>query len=228
MGPCLFIKMAQSLLKALDEAEIASGTRAIVIRGEGRNFCSGIDLFQLLEGGQRGVRVLMDPLRELMHRIERSHLPVVAAVHGAARAGGLEIALACDVIVAASSATFGDAHLANGLLPSGGSTARLPRSIGWQRAKWLILSASAIAASTAKEWGLVFEVTDDESLLACAKRVAISLSQADPATFALAKRLLAGTHERPFSSSLEAEIVTLEAHAGTEVFQRGISAFLNR
>ena len=220
--------MVEALLSALDAAERRPEARAIVFQGAGRNFCAGADLFELLKGGPEGIRALMDPLRAFLLRLERSHLATIAAVHGAARAGGLEIALACDAVVAADSATFGDAHLAHSLLPAGGATARLPRAVGWQRAKWLILSAACIGASKAQEWGLVLEVVNGTELRTSAQRVASSLSEADRATFSEAKQLLAAVSEQPFSTSLEAEIVTLENHARSEAFQTGVSQFLKR
>ena len=143
----------------------------------------------------------------------------------ALRAGGLELALACDVVLAAKSATFGDAHLANGLLPGGGSTARLPRTIGWQRAKWLILSAATIDAFTARDWGMVFDVVEDGELEAAALRLAQCLTHGDGVATQRAKRLLAMTGEQSMSASLEAEITTLEAHYHSSAFQSGIDRF---
>ena len=218
----------RALLAALDDAEADPARRAIILKGAGPNFCGGADLSDLLDGGSAGVRETMQLLRTLLLRFERSRLAVVAAVQGAARAGGLEIALACDAVVATESATFGDAHLANALLPAGGATARLARTVGWQRAKWLILTAAAISAETARAWGIVIDVCGDGDLDAAAERMALSLGRADPETFGQAKGLLAALPERTFNESLEAEIATLEAHAETAAFRDGVSAFLNR
>ena len=217
-----------SLLLALAAAERDEGARVLILMGEGKNFCAGADLAELIDGGSAGVRALLDPLRQFMLRLERSRLITIAAVHGAARAGGLEIALACDVIVAAQSGSFGDAHLANGLIPGGGSTARLPRAVGWQRAKWLILSGQAIDAATAREWGLVLEVVEDADLKSTAQRIGEGLSRAHPQAFRRAKGLLAMVDEQPLSASLEAEITALEAHYHSSAFQSGIQYFLNK
>jgi len=143
---------------ALSRAEADDSVRAIILSAQGAHFCSGADLRDLLRVGRLGVRSILNPLRDLLCLLERSRLLIVAAVHGAARAGGLELCLACDAVVASRSATFGDAHLSNGLLPAGGATARLPRAVGLQRAKWLILSAAAISASLARDWGIVTEL----------------------------------------------------------------------
>jgi enoyl-CoA hydratase/carnithine racemase len=224
----LTVRTIERLLEALDAAEADPMARAIVLRGAGRNFCAGADLAELLEGGAPAVRTLMDSLRTFLLRIEGSRLAVVAAVQGAARAGGVEILLACDLVVAAETATFGDAHLANGLLPAGGASVRLPRTIGWQRAKWLLLTAATISAQTAEAWGLVMEVCAEGDLDAAAERLAESLSRADPDTFARAKGLLSDLPDLSFEKALEAEIKTLEAHALTPAFRDGVSSFLTR
>jgi len=216
------------LIEAIDLAEKEGVAEAAIVSGEGANFCAGADLTELLSGGSEGVRNLLSLFREAAFRLERSHLVVLAAVHGAARAGGLEIALACDVIVAGRSASLGDAHLSKGLLPGGGSTVRLPRAIGWQRARWMILSAEAIDAQQAMEWGLVHKVVDDADLLPAAAEMASGFFRGDPQTKKRAKHLLATVGEQPMSAALEEEIVTLEAHWHSEEFQKGVGSFLSR
>jgi enoyl-CoA hydratase/carnithine racemase len=133
-----------------------------------------------------------------------------------------------DVILAARSCTFGDAHVANGLLPGGGSTARLPRAVGWQRAKWLILSGASIDSNTARDWGLAFDVLADGELKIAAKTIAESLIRGDAEVLGRVKRLLAMVGEQSLSASLEAEIATLEAHSHSMAFKSGVKRFLER
>jgi enoyl-CoA hydratase/carnithine racemase len=216
------------LLDTLTRVEQDESARILIFAGAGRNFCAGADLAELLGGGSDGVRKFLTMVRELLMRLERSQLISIAAVHGAARAGGLELGLACDVILAARSSTFGDAHAANGLIPGGGSTARLPRAIGWQRAKWLILSGAPINASTALEWGLVFDVVDDRDLENRAGTLASSFLGVDSEVIRRAKGLLAMVSEQPLSASLDAEITALQAHYSSAAFQAGIARFLHR
>jgi enoyl-CoA hydratase/carnithine racemase len=182
-----------SILEAFDAAEAEPEARAIVMRGDGRHFCAGADLTELLAGGPPGIRKLLNLFREVTRRIEASHLAVVAAVHGAAKAGGLEIMLACDAVVAASGASIGDAHVLQELIPGGGSSVRLPRTIGHQRAKWMILSGDSIDETTAKKWGLVHEVCDQSALIETALVVAKKLTRADHSTFARAKKLVSNS-----------------------------------
>lgn len=216
------------ILDAIDKAEAAEGVEAIILHGSGAHFCAGADLNELLGNGPEGVRKLLDLFREVTLRIERSHLVVAVAVHGAARAGGIEIALASDIVIAGKSATFGDAHLSKGLLPGGGSTVRLHRAIGWQRAKWMILSAEAVDADTALEWGLAFEVVEDAELLAAAEKHVLAMTRGDTESMGRVKGLLSMVDEHGFSEGLEAEISTLEEHWKSESFQRGVGAFLAR
>lgn len=222
------MSMVKELHRLLDDAESRDSARVLIMTGAGRNFCGGADLAELATGGADHLRVFLETFQAITNRLERSHLLTIAAVHGAARAGGLELALACDVVVAARSATFGDGHLANGLLPGGGSSARLPRCIGWNRAKWMILSAAAIGAEQARDWGLVLEVFEDAKLHEDALRVAGSFARIDPGTLRRAKVLLATAGNQSMDANMRAEITTLEAHSHTAAMRSGIEGFRHR
>lgn len=105
---------------------------------------------------------------------------------------------------------------------------RLHRAIGWQRAKWMILSAESIDAETARDWGLVFDVVDDADLLDAAERHVLAMTRGDTESMGRAKVLLSMVDEQNFSDGLESEIATLETHWQSEAFQRGVAAFLSR
>lgn len=224
----LDMRMLMELQQLLSQSEDDTTVRALIFTGAGRHFCSGADLDELLSGGSPGIRIFMDIFRTLLNGLERSHLITIASVNGAARAGGLELALACDVIIASQSATLGDAHVHNGLLPAGGSTVRLPRSVGWQRARWLLLSGASIDAATAREWGLVLQVVSDGDLIERTEETSRALISSNFNVLGKAKALLANVSEQPMRDSLEAEIATLEAHYHSYEFQAGIRGFLRR
>src|SRR3546814_550436 len=199
-----------------------------MLRGAGTHFCAGADLRELSQAGPSSLLQLLSRFREVTSRFETSPLVVVAAAQGAARAGGLELLLACDAVIATTDATMGDAHLANGLLPGGGASARLPRVIGRTRARWMILSASAITAQQALEWGICLELVSPDTLQVRAMEFARSMIVGHIDAVVRAKRLLAMSDEVPLSSLLEMEISVLEGFANSEVFQSGISTFLGR
>lgn len=220
--------LLQAILRAFDIAERSEDTRSIVLHGAGQHFCAGADLSELISDGASSLRKLLHLFREVTRRFEASPLAVVAAVHGAARAGGLEIALACDAVVADENASFGDAHLLRELLPGGGASVRLPRAVGYQRAKWLILSGKSIDAETARQWGVVNSLASSHQLLEMARVTASEFAVGNRATFELAKALIHQSSGLDREGALENEISILEEHIKSESAIRNIKDFINR
>jgi enoyl-CoA hydratase/carnithine racemase len=158
-----------------DELEALDGVGAVVLRGAGdRAFSAGADItgFAALGEDDSGRPKGIAPLAEFMESLD---VPVVAALHGYTLGGGLEIALACDVRIAAEDTQLGFPEVTLGLLPGGGGTQRLPRVTGPARAAWLIMSGERIPARQAYEWGLVEKVVPDAELEEAAKRVAAAM-----------------------------------------------------
>lgn len=214
------------VIASLDAAEAEPDVRAVIFSGSGRNFCAGADLVELQEGGKPAVRRLLDNFRDVCRRFESSPLAVVGMAHGAVRAGGLELLLCCDAVIAAEDATLGDAHVLRELLPGGGSSVRLPRVVGHQRAKWLILSGGTISATQAMGWGILHAVVPAQALRQCAIRLAEEMSIADRQTILRAKSLFVAAHALPMAEALENEITTLEAHSDTPAMQGGLARFV--
>ena len=156
-------------LVAALEAAVASAVsdptlRAVVITGEGPSFCAGADLNQLHAAARDG-RDPMPFLRAVstcFDRIEQAPVPVVAVLHGHAVAGGLELALACDIVLAHTATLIGDGHVSNGLLPAGGSTIRLARKVGEPLARWLMLTGQLLPAEDFVTSGFVNRVVDPD------------------------------------------------------------------
>jgi enoyl-CoA hydratase/carnithine racemase len=220
--------LLDDVLASLDAAEAEPGVRAVIFAGEGRNFCAGADLAELLDGGQVAVRRLLDRFREVCRRFEVSPLPIVGMAQGAVRAGGLELLLCCDAAIAAADATIGDAHALRELLPGGGSSVRLPRTIGHQRAKWMILSGQSISAGQACDWGILHAAVPTAQLRQAAIDLAKALSVAHRDTVGRAKSLLVASHALSIDAALENEIATLEAHSGSEAMRTGLAQFVGR
>ncbi|UPK34477.1 enoyl-CoA hydratase/isomerase family protein [Bradyrhizobium sp. 186] len=214
------------ILEALEAAERDPNVKAVILRGEGKHFCAGADLRELVDGGPRAIRRLLDLFREVCLRLERSALAVVGMAHGAVRAGGLELLLACDVVVALEDATFGDAHVLRELLPGGGSSVRLPRTVGHQRAKWLILSGATISAEEARDWGILHRTVPTERLKQAAVTLARSISVGDRKTVGRLKSLIYYSNTIGFDTALENEISMLEKHSTDSAMWESLKGFV--
>lgn len=188
LDPALVAALDHALSAALDDED----TRALVIAGAGPSFCSGADLDHMLslatEGGDP-ISFLTDVTR-CFARIEQAPLPVVAAVHGHAVAGGLELALACDAVIAATGTLIGDGHVRNGLLPGGGASYRLPRKVGEPLARRMILGGELLSADALLACGFVHSVVPIQDLAHAADNLAELLGTAGRGSAARVKRLL--------------------------------------
>ena len=181
-GPLL-----QALDEALDACENDRSVRVVIFTGAGRHFCAGADLDELRERGLRDALCLHSA--RLFDRIAGLRVPTIAAVNGAALGGGLELALACDVRVAAAGAVFGLPETRMGLLPAAGAIPRLPRVVGEARARVLVFTGQPIDAGTAARYGLVHDVADG-AVLDAALALARDIEGADAMAVMLAKRAL--------------------------------------
>src|SRR3954465_5712986 len=156
--------MHLALRSALEEAEQDKSCRALLITGAGRGFCAGQDLNDRL--GKPGEKIVLGATLEqfynpLVLRLRALPFPVIAAVNGVAAGAGANIALACDIVLAARSASFIQSFARIGLIPDSGGTWTLPRLVGPARARALMLLAEPVPAETAEAWGLIWKVYDD-------------------------------------------------------------------
>jgi enoyl-CoA hydratase/carnithine racemase len=156
-------EVATALDEALDKAESDPDTSVVVVAGRGPSFCAGADLQHLHELARTGGDPLpfLARLSATFSRIEQLSKPVVAAVHGHVVAGGLELALACDVVVARRGTMIGDGHIRHELLPAAGASVRLPRKVGEPLAAWLMLTGELLPAEAFLACGFVHAVADE-------------------------------------------------------------------
>lgn len=227
--------LSPAMIGGLDQAVRRAGeseqVRCVVITGTGRAFCAGADLKAVrreMGGDESALRRFLDLAAGTMNRIEGLAKPVIAAVNGFALAGGLEIVLACDLVVAAQSAKFGDAHVNHGLLPGGGSSVRLPRKLGPNRAKYLLYSGDSVPASEFVSCGFVHQVVPDAELAAAAEALAMRLAAKSPLVLRRLKQLVDAGLEQPRDTALQLELVTSEAHAFSHDLKEGLAAFEER
>src|SRR3954470_24862730 len=173
--------MHLALRRALEQAEQDKSCRALLITGAGRGFCAGQDLNDRL--AKTGETVVLGGTLEqfynpLVLKLRALPFPVIAAVNGVAAGAGANIALACDIVLAARSATFLQAFARLGLVPDAGGTWLLPRLVGRARAHGLALLAEPLSAEQAEQWGLIWKAVDDDALMAEAERLCVHFSTA--------------------------------------------------
>lgn len=218
---------------ALDEAESDASCTAVVLTAMGRSFCAGADLkaaraLSGREDAEQATASFVRSVAALTDRIEGFVRPVVAAVQGMALAGGLELVLACDLVIAARSARFGDAHANYGLLPGGGGSVRLPRRIGPTRAKYLMYTGEFLPAEVVQSWGLVNLVVDDEQLRPELHRLLDSLAAKSPLGLQRMKHLVNAGLELPLAEALALEQRVFAEHGLSHDRAEGLSAFAQR
>ena len=187
---------------------------ALVVQGTGKGFCVGLDI-ELLE------RAFEDPkyfesilvrFGKVLLNIEALDLPVIAVVSGITRAGGFELMLACDLVLAAQEARIGDVHTSFGVLPGGGSTQRLPRKIGEQKAKELIFTGRWLTGSEAHDYGLVLDATPLSELPQRTDELLEQLRDKPSSVLRAAKRVIRAGLELPLSEALNTEIQEFLVH----------------
>lgn len=220
--------MHQALAAALEQAERDSKCRAILLTGAGRGFCAGQDLAEIT-GDPSELRDLIDRhYNPLIRRIRALPLPVVCAVNGIAAGAGANIALACDIVLAARSAQFSQAFVKIGLIPDSGGTFFLPRLIGDARARALAMLGEPITAEQAEAWGLIWKCVDNDKLLAEAEALAAHLATQPTAAIALMKRAFAASADNDLDAQLALEC-DLQLEAGrTADFAEGVRAFIEK
>lgn len=177
------------LAAALHALNTNTAVRTIILTGEGRAFCAGLDLGELQTAGD-DVAASGIIGQELLDALAALEKPLIAAVNGHAITGGLELVLWCDIVIASSKAQFADTHAKVGIVPAWGVTQRLPRIIGPMRAKEMSLTGSKVSAQQAYEWGLVNHVVAPEQLMAKASEIAGAIATGNSTAQKTIKQLI--------------------------------------
>ena len=219
--------LRRELLAAITHASTTA--RAIVITGAGRAFCSGQDLDDATQLGPADFeRLLRDEYEPLLHAIYDCKVPTIAAVNGAAAGAGANLALACDVVIAAHSASFIQSFTRIGLIPDAGGTYWLPRQIGVPRAMGAALFADKITATQAANWGMIFEAVPDADFPAHWHARAAHLAQGPTAAYRHLKAALRASFANDLATQLALE-ARLQGQCGqTTDFTEGVAAFLEK
>jgi enoyl-CoA hydratase len=223
LTPALIDALSSALSRGLDDASI----RVAVLTGTGRAFCAGADLKATEQRSAlpRGNVAFIAAFGDLVQRIASYPKPVIAGVNGIAVAGGLELVLACDQVIAARSARLGDAHANYAMFPGAGATVRLPRRIGLAKAKLLMFSGTLWSADESCRAGLVDQVVPDEDLPAATHGLASLIASKSPLVIARMKEALGDSLDQPPEVGMRRERALNELHATSADRREGLAAF---
>lgn len=224
--------MTETLVYELDEClkrtEKDNEIRVLVLTGKGKAFCAGGDLKAVLAGFQGETEAapdLLDQITSMFQRLRSYPKPLIAALNGLTLAGGLELTLACDLVIAAESAKLGDAHSNFGLVPGAGGAAILPRRIGPNRAKYLLLTGDLISAHDMMAFGLVNQVVPDDRLEEAAQDLAERLAEKSPLVLCRMKEVANASLDQSTEAALRHELLNLRDHLRSYDIVEGLRAF---
>lgn len=221
--------MALELQRELDACNENPEVRCVVLTGEGKAFSAGQDLQEVTEpDGPSLPTILQEHYNPIVRRIRALEKPVVAAVNGVAAGAGANIALACDIVVAASSASFIQAFSKIGLIPDSGGTFFLPRLIGFQKASALMMTGEKVSAGEAERLGMIYQVFPDDKFKESVAQLARQLAAMPTRGLAYTKQALNRALYHDLDSQLEMED-RLQTMAGrTHDYEEGVRAFLEK
>jgi 2-(1,2-epoxy-1,2-dihydrophenyl)acetyl-CoA isomerase len=222
-------EMALQMHEALDACHSNSEVRAVWITGNGKAFCAGQDLQEVMDpNGPELSTIVREHYNPIVLRLRALEKPVVCAVNGVAAGAGANIALACDVVVSAQTATFIQAFSKIGLIPDSGGTYTLPRLVGLQKATAWMFLGDRISADEAERAGMIYKVFSDETLEKESLALAAQLASMPTVGLGLTKRALNATwkHTLEMQLALEDE---LQTEAGkTHDYNEGVRAFIEK
>jgi 2-(1,2-epoxy-1,2-dihydrophenyl)acetyl-CoA isomerase len=221
-------EMALLLQEKLDACK-SPDIRCVYIIGAGRAFCAGQDLEEVTGDSGPGMeKIVSEHYNPIVTRIRKLEKPVIAAVNGVAAGAGANIALCCDIVVAAEGAGFIQAFSKIGLIPDSGGTHTLPRLVGWQKASALMMMGEKVNAIDAEKMGMIYKVFSNETFIHEAMAIADYLAQMPTRGLAQTKQLLAMSMLTSFEDQIQEEDVFQQRAAKTKDYKEGVNAFLEK
>lgn len=222
-------QMSLELQQVFDDCKQNDDVRCILLTAEGKAFCAGQDLAEAIDTSGPGIeKIVEEHYNPLILKIRTLEKPVVCAVNGVAAGAGASLSIACDIVLAAKSASFTQAFSKIGLIPDSGGTFFLPRIVGYHRATALMFLSDKISAEQAKEIGMVWQVFDDAVFAEESLKLAKQLAQMPTRGIGLTKKLLnEGTFNSLEQQLIREKIMQVEA-AQTHDHQEGVKAFLEK
>lgn len=216
--------------RVLPELAAQDETRVLILTGTGAAFCAGADLKEVTDGLRQapGEPDFLDRARSVMEQLAAFPKPVIAALNGVTMAGGLELAMSADLIVAAETAEIGDAHANFGVYPGGGGAAVLPRLVPLNTALYLLFTGKMLSARAMQTLGLVCEVHPADTLADATLALAQHIAAKSPAALRRMKEVARASAGKTRADALLHEQVMLRAHLRSHDFREGLSAFAEK
>lgn len=225
-------EMHEEVQKAFATIEADESVRCILLTGAGRGFCAGQDLSdRAVAPGEDGVDLgasVEKYYNPLIQRLTSIPMPVICAVNGVAAGAGANIAIACDIVLAAKSAKFIESFANIGLIPDSGGTYHLPRLLGQARALGMALTGDSVSAEQAEEWGLIWKSVNDTELMDEALKLANKFANGPTQGLAKIKSLIRSSWTRGLVEQTDLERDTMRALGTTEDYKEAVDAFLNK
>ncbi len=220
----------KTLLAALEAADADPECRAVMLTGSGRGFCAGQDLGDRdpSDGAPDLGQTLETLYNPLIRKIRAMELPVICAVNGVAAGAGANIALCCDIVIAARSAKFIQAFSKIGLVPDSGGTWTITHLIGEARAKAIMLTGEPVPAESAASWGLIWQAVDDEALDQTARDLTARFAKGPTVGLGLTKKIVQQAATNTLDEQLDLERDTQREAGRTPDYAEGVSAFLEK
>jgi 2-(1,2-epoxy-1,2-dihydrophenyl)acetyl-CoA isomerase len=222
--------MHEELAAALGEAQ-AADARALVLTGAGRGFCAGQDLADLdfTPGSMTDIGEVIDRhFNPLIRRLQSLPMPVIAAVNGTAAGAGANLAFACDIVLAARSASFIQAFVKIGLVPDSGGTWFLPRRVGLARALGLAITGNKLSAEKAESWGLIWQAIDDSDLASAAATLAAQLANQPTQAIVATRLAMRSGMTQTLDQQLDVERDLQRELGASYDYAEGVRAFIEK
>jgi enoyl-CoA hydratase len=220
--------MLEDFADLFPKLEQDNDIRVVVVTGEGKAFCAGADLKMLLDdinGGAKPAPNFWTRARDGFGGPINFSKPMIVALNGVTCAGGLELAMAGDIVLASDKAQIADAHANFGVFPGAGGAVTLSRKIPWNAANYLLFTGEFASAQQMKEWGLVFDVVPADQLMESAMTLAEKIATKSPIGLQRMNQMVKDGADMPLASALRAELNVLNLHTKSHDLMEGLTAF---
>ncbi|MDB5230399.1 MAG: 2-(1,2-epoxy,2-dihydrophenyl)acetyl-CoA isomerase [Chitinophagaceae bacterium] len=222
-------EMALAMQKVLDDCYTDKSIRCVLITGAGKGFSAGQDLAEVVDSEGPGMdTILSQHYNPIIRRIRNMNKPVVAAINGVAAGAGANIALSCDIVVAAETASFIQAFSKIGLIPDSGGTFFLPRLIGWQKASALMMLGEKVSSQQAEEMGMIYKILQGDNFLDQAFAIAKQLAEMPTQGLLLTRQALEASFKNTLEEQLQEEDRLQQQAGNTADYREGVKAFVEK